>query len=137
MWRHYWIPSGVLISLGVLMYLRYGERNERAMPGGVGSAEARELYLTPGGLYTEADVRANGSMTVSRKYREFHAKHDFRPGPGDRICPITRTKANPACTWIIGGRTYSFCCPPCVDEFLRLAKEHPDQVKPPDFYVRE
>ena len=59
------------------------------------------------------------------------------PKPGDKICPITDTKANPKCTWIVGGKTYQFCCPPCIDEFVRLAKENPDKVKDPEEYVQQ
>lgn len=101
---------------------------------GLKTEEQRKLYLTPGGLYTQADVQANGSTTAAQKFAEFRANHDFSPRPGDRICPVTRTKANPACTWIIGGREYQFCCPPCIDEFLQLAKDSPEQVLPPAEY---
>jgi hypothetical protein len=88
------------------------------------SAAERELYLTPGGLYTQADIDANGRTTPSLRYANFQARHDLYPQPGDSLCPITRTKANPDCTWIIAGRTYQFCCPPCIDEFVRVAKNN-------------
>ena len=35
----------------------------------------------------------------------------------------------------IGGRTYRFCCPPCVDEFVKTAKEQPGEVREPEDYV--
>ena len=35
------------------------------------------------------------------------------------------------------GKTYEFCCPPCVDEFVRMAKETPDQIKAPEMYVKK
>lgn len=92
----------------------------------------RTLYLTPAGAYTRADIAANGTDLPSRRYRGFQAQHDFNPQPGDLLCPITRTKANPACTWIIGGQTYYFCCPPCIDELVRLAKEQPERLSMPD-----
>jgi YHS domain-containing protein len=38
---------------------------------------------------------------------------------------------------VIGGKTYEFCCPPCIDEFVILAKEDPDRVLPPEAYVQE
>ncbi len=38
------------------------------------------------------------------------------------------TKANPVFSWVIGGKTFEFCCPPCVDEFVRMAKESPDDI---------
>jgi hypothetical protein len=108
----------------------------RDMPAKVVDDEERELYLTPGGIYTAADIAANGNVTASEKFRGFRAKHDHNPQPGDRLCPITRTKANPDCAWIIAGQTYEFCCPPCIDEFVRLAKESPDAIAPPEAYVQ-
>lgn len=107
------------------------------MPVGVADAEADELYRTPGGKYTQADIHANGNTTAARKYRGFLASHDPDPQPGDRICPVTQTKANPACTWIIQGETYQFCCPPCIDEFVALAKNDPAQVAQPEAYIKK
>ena len=49
---------------------------------------------------------------------------------------MTLTKANPKCSWIVGGKSYEFCCPPCVDEFVKLAKSNPEKVKQPDQYVK-
>lgn len=106
------------------------------MPAAVADKEARELYLTPGGLYTVADIQANGNVTAEQKFKGFQAKHDLKPKVGDKICPVTLTKANPECAWIIGGHTYEFCCPPCVDEFVALAKSKPEEVQPPDHYVK-
>jgi hypothetical protein len=63
----------------------------------------------------------------------------MKPKPGDKICPVTMTKANPACTWIIAGKEYEFCCPPCVDEFVSWAKD-PELAKdilPPEEYVKK
>lgn len=108
-----------------------------AMPIKVADDEERRLYLTPGGKYTAADIAANGNQTASERFKGFSAKHDHDPKPGDRLCPVTLTKANPACTWVVGGERYEFCCPPCVDEFVKLAKEKPDQVKPVAEYVKK
>jgi YHS domain-containing protein len=63
-------------------------------------------------------------------------KHDMAPMPGDFICPVTLTKANPKVEWQIDGKKYLFCCPPCVDEFVRMAKEEPDSLKAPGDYVQ-
>ena len=104
------------------------------MPAPVQENVARELYLTAGGLYCEQDIRENGQTTAAEKYQGFRAAHDAQPDAGARICPITQTKAHPQCTWVIGGETYYFCCPPCIDEFLSLAKTKPEQVHPPDTY---
>jgi len=95
------------------------------------------LFLTPGGLYTNADIKANGRKTVAQKYPDFMAQHDAKPKPGDRVCPITDTKANPKLTWVVGGKTYPFCCPPCVVEFVKKAKTDPKSIKNPDAYIKK
>lgn len=116
-----------------------GEQGGDIMPDKVADEAERELYLTPAGLYTQADIKANGNLTASRKFKGFMAKHDMHPKPGDKICPITMTKANPACSWIVGGKTYEFCCPPCVDEFVSWAKneETIKDIKNPESYVKK
>ena len=106
------------------------------MPSAVPAADAQKLYLTPGGRYTAADIEANGRTTGPLKYAGFQALHNTSPRPGQRICPITKTVANPRVTWIIGGKKYLFCCPPCVDEFLKRAKKQPSAVKSPESYVQ-
>lgn len=111
--------------------------HEAAMPASLGEAEARDLYLTPAGKYGEADIAANGRQTAQQKYQNFRARHDLKPKPGDKICPVTFTKANPACTWVIGGQTYEFCCPPCIDEYVSLARDQPDELRPPEHFVKK
>ncbi|WP_166825814.1 hypothetical protein [Thalassoroseus pseudoceratinae] len=106
------------------------------MPGSVSEQEARDLYLSPAGKYTWEDIRRNGHTTASQKYRSFKPKHDPRPKPGDTICPVTQTKANPDCTWVINRDVYQFCCPPCIDEYVRLAKEHPEQLQAPETFIK-
>jgi hypothetical protein len=113
-----------------------GNSHGDAMPDKVADAEERELYLTAAGKYTQADIEANGNRTASQKFKGFRAAHDFRPQPGDKICPVTLTKAHPQCTWIVGGKEYEFCCPPCVDEFVTLAKED-GEIKDPEDYVKQ
>jgi hypothetical protein len=117
---------------------RFGFQNTAAehgeAPAKVAGGEEKKLYLTPGGKYTEADIQANGHVTASEKFKGLKAEHDLKPKPGEKICPITLTKANPKFSWIVGGKTYEFCCPPCVDEFVQMAKEKPDEVKEPDAY---
>ncbi len=107
------------------------------MPATVEGDEGQKLYLTPGGKYTAADIKANGNTTAGAKYANFKATHDLKPKANDRICPITMTRANPQCTWIIGGKTYQFCCPPCIDEFVQLAKDNPEQIKEPGDYIKK
>lgn len=109
---------------------------EDPMPKGVVGEEERKLYLTPGGLYTEDDIKANSGKTASEKFKGMVSKHDLKPKPGDKVCPISMTKANPQFTWVIGGKAYEFCCPPCVDEFLKTAKETPELVQAPDSYIK-
>jgi hypothetical protein len=106
------------------------------MPPPVAEAQEPELYFTPRGSYTIADIEANGRQSAAQKYRGFQARHDYDPQPGDSLCPVTRTKASATCTWTIAGQSYHFCCPPCIDEFVRLAKDRPDELLPPDAYVR-
>jgi hypothetical protein len=109
---------------------------DAAMPEALGSAEAQKLFLTPGGLYTQADIDANGKTTATAKYGSTMASHNAHPKPGDSLCPISETVANPKFTWVIGGEKYTFCCPPCIEEFVRKAKENPDAIKPPGAYVK-
>lgn len=100
------------------------------------SNDQDDLYLTPAGRYTKADIAANGGIAASQKYQEFQARHDFNPALGEPICPITRTKAHPDCIWTIDGHVYQFCCPPCIDEFVSLAKERPEEIMHPEEYVQ-
>ena len=112
------------------------ETHADEMPAALPDDEERKLYLTAGGKYTEADIKANGNVTASQKFKGVASSHDMFPKTGDLICPITLTKANPAFTWIIDGKPYQFCCPPCVDEFVTLAKEQPDEIRDPDSYIK-
>jgi hypothetical protein len=108
-----------------------------AMPAGVADDdEARKLYLTPGGKYTAEDIRANGGTTPQAKYKGVRAAHDD-PKPGDVLCPVSKTKANPKFTWVIGGKPYEFCCPPCIDEFLERAKTNPHEIPDPSAYIKK
>ena len=106
------------------------------MPQPVSSDAARKLFLTPGGLYTQADIAANGNMTAKQKYGNQMSAHNAHPKPGDRLCPVTDTLANPKFAWIIAGKTYLFCCPPCIEEFVKRAKQSPASVKAPESYVK-
>ena len=109
---------------------------EGEMPAKKGTDEERALFLTPGGKYTAADVAANGATVPAEKYKGVRAAHDDNPKPGDAICPISKTKANPKFAWVVGGKTYTFCCIPCIEEFVALAKEKPGDIKDPKDYVK-
>jgi hypothetical protein len=142
MMRSAWFPLTVALIVGLWAYTRFGPALRPgddalpAMPAKVADADERELYLTAWGKYTEADIAANGWRTASGAYPGFRADHDIDPQPGDPVCPITRTKADPRCRWVVGGHMYTFCCPPCIDEFVQLAKTEPDRLRPPGEYVR-
>lgn len=112
------------------------EEHDQGMPNKVADDDERQLYLTPGGKYTEADIKANGAVTATNKFKGLKSSHDMFPKLGDKICPVTKTKANPQFTWIVGGKPYEFCCPPCVDEFVKTAKATPDEIKQPADYVK-
>jgi len=113
------------------------EKHDPAMPAAASLDEEKVLYLTPGGAYTAADIKANGNVTASQKFKGLTANHDLKPKAGERICPITLTKANPKFTWIVGGKAYEFCCPPCIDEFVATAKSNPELLKAPGDYVKK
>jgi hypothetical protein len=104
-------------------------------PGDGDGDEERNLLLTPAGKYTEADIKANGGVTAEQKFAGFQAAHDEKPRRGDRVCPVTRLKARADCSWAVGGQSYQFCCAPCVEEFVRVAKGRPDEVKDATDYV--
>ncbi len=112
-------------------------KHDEGMPIGASATDEKELYLKAGGIYTEADIKANGNMTASQKFKGLVSKHDTKPKPGEKICPISMTKANPKFTWIVNGKPYEFCCPPCVDEFVTWAKMQPDVIKAPEEYVKK
>ncbi len=113
------------------------ESHDNGMPAAVTGDEEKQLYFTSAGKYTEADIQANGPLSAGAKFRGFMSKHDMSPKPGDLICPVTFTKANPKIEWQVNGKKYLFCCPPCVDEFVRMAKEEPEDLKDPGDYVKK
>jgi hypothetical protein len=107
------------------------------MPTGVarGSAKERELYLTPGGIYTADDVQANGQTVPSIKFAGVSWPHDDDLRAGDKLCPVTSNKADARCSWVVNGETYEFCCPPCLDKFVGWAKTRPEKIRKPQAYV--
>jgi len=129
--------EGERFRIGFTTRQEQNEAGHASMPGGVASAEEKELYLTPGGKYTLADIAANGNKTASEKFKGVASNHDLKPKVGDRICPVTLTKANPDFTWVIDGQNYQFCCPPCVDELVALAKAKPEELQPADSFVKK
>jgi hypothetical protein len=110
---------------------------EAGMPTKLGTDEERAVFFTPGGKYTPADIAANGDTVPSAKYRGLKAKHDDNPKPGEKVCPVSGSKADPRFTWIVGGQTYEFCCVPCVEELVGTAKEKPAEIKDPESYRKK
>jgi hypothetical protein len=106
------------------------------MPQPADTDEQRRLYATPGGRYTAADIQANGEAPAAEKYRGILANHHLHPAAGERICPVTHTRANPRFAWTVDGQRYLFCCPPCIDEFVKQAKTHPESIRSPESYVQ-
>jgi hypothetical protein len=117
--------------------------------GGPGSMEARnaaassertpkvvELWFTPKAKYTADDIAANGPQTAYEKFGEVEVDHQD-PTPGEIVCPISKSKTNPEITWIIDGKKYAFCCPPCIEDLVQRAKDKPDELKPPEGYVKQ
>jgi hypothetical protein len=111
--------------------------HDEEMPTKVGDDDERQLYLTPGGKYTMEDIAANGHQTASQAFKGQMSSHNDKPQPGDKVCPISSTKSSEKFVWVVGGEKYEFCCPPCVDEFVKLAKEQPEKVKAPSEYIKK
>jgi YHS domain-containing protein len=116
-----------------LAHVRHGEVPESVS----GTPAERELFLTPGGIYTSADIMANGNTLPSLKFRDISWPHDDDLKPGDKVCPVTANKADSRCHWIVNGKTYEFCCTPCLDKFVKWAKQDPKKVKEPDSYIQK
>lgn len=117
-----------------------GEKHSQntSMPEGVGGTPfERELFLKPGGIYTAADITANGETVPSEKYKGISWPHDDDLKPGDKVCPVTANKADLRCNWIVNGKGYDFCCTPCLDKFVKWAKEHPEKIKEPEAYTQK
>lgn len=97
--------------------------------------KSTQLYLTPGGIYTSADIKANGNTTPAEKFKDKTWAHDDDLKPGDKFCPVTKNKADSECAWIVKGQRYEFCCPPCLDKFIGWAHSQPEKIKNPKEYV--
>jgi hypothetical protein len=121
---------------------RFSFRNyqpgQHGMPAPISGEKMKKLYATAKGKYTEADIKANGvGVTAVDRYGNEMTEHDDMPKKGDKICPISKTKANPKITWVVGGKTYEFCCTPCINEFVKKAQDKPEQIKEPEEYVKK
>ncbi len=131
-------PAWMLAAAGLVgLGMRLGGSAGHAdgMPPAMATAEQRRIYSTPAGLYRRADIRANGAAPASEKYRGQMPHHDMHPRPGDVICPITATKADPRFAWTVEGKQYLFCCPACIDEFVQRARTNSTSIRPPEGYI--
>ena len=98
------------------------------------TVSTEDLYRTPGGIYTAADIKANGDVPPKVKFKGI-AHREEALKVGDKMYPISKEKASSEVTWVIAGERYEFCCPPCVERFLKLAHNEPEKVKKPAEYV--
>lgn len=114
-----------------------GAHDGANMPKGVGGTPfEQELFLTPGGVYSKADITANGNTVPSKKFAGISWPHDDEIKKGDKVCPVTDNKADERCYWIVNTKKYEFCCTPCLDKFVKWAKEQPKKIKEPEEYIR-
>jgi hypothetical protein len=99
------------------------------------AALLREMYLKPGGIYTLADIKANGNTVPDEKFKGKIWEHADDLKIGDKVCPVTNNKAEKECAWTVQGQTYEFCCPPCLDKFIGWAHHQPERIKDTKDYV--
>jgi hypothetical protein len=112
------------------------DHDKKESKAGAGAVREAGVFLTPGGIYTRADIDKNGNTVPSVKFKGIYWSHDDNVKPGDRVCPVTDNKADRQCSWWINGERYEFCCPPCLEKFVKMAKESPEKVKAPEAYVK-
>ena len=112
-----------------------GEASDAPERSQAAAAFERDLVLKPRGAYTQEDINASGRDIPSLKYKDVRTRHSTRPKRGDRLCPVSRIKADARITWVVRGKTYQFCCPPCVVDFVALAKDRPDDIVAPEDLV--
>ncbi|MBC8139431.1 MAG: hypothetical protein H8F28_26435 [Fibrella sp.] len=98
------------------------------------SAADKALFLIPGGVYTKADIKANGNTSPYVKFAGYIPSHDALVKSGEPVCPISETRPDPALRWMVRGKEYTFCCPPCIAEFVQKAKKTPGAIKSPEAY---
>lgn len=94
-----------------------------------------DVFSSPGGLYTQEDIRKNGSLSPQEKFKGIVSVHDMSPTKGTLICPITKTKANNQFYWWVGGKKYTFCCPPCIEEWVLKAKKGKESLPEPETFL--
>ncbi|MSR80665.1 MAG: hypothetical protein EXS11_08055 [Gemmataceae bacterium] len=102
---------------------------------GISDEEEIAIVFSPGGKYTKADIKANGKVLPSVKYKGVLVSNEVKSKPGDTTCVHSGQKFHVSVvSWIIAGKKYEFCCPECIDEVILIAKNTPEKLKPPEFY---
>lgn len=132
-------PGGITIAGERFRINSFKLAGMKTLPKGpaAGTEKEQALFLKPGGIYTEDDIRRNGNVVPSVKFKDMEWPHDDKLKVGDRLCPITNNKADARCAWVVGGNEYQFCCPPCLTRFVGFAKTDPTKIKAPEEYVKK
>ena len=112
-------PTQVLFKLQI-SEARYTVKWD-LMPKTGTATEEEEICLKPSGEYTLEDIKANGNVTPSQKFKGMVFSHE-KAKDGDVLCPVTNVKIDNRCKWVVGGKTYYFCCPPCISAFIKEKK---------------
>lgn len=129
----------IAIALGAAIgyYWRpAGPAGEPAAAGPAIADPATREATTSGGLYTAADIVANGAQSPFERYARQSVDPSLQHAQvavGDYRCPITGAKG--VLLWVVNGESYYFCCPPCIIEFVQWAKHEPAKVLPPVEYL--
>ena len=83
-----------------------------------------------------ASVRVSVSAQDQQdRVRGMAGVYEMSNADRDKICPVTKNKAEAECAWVVQGQRYEFCCPPCLDKFMRWAHNEPEKVKNANEYV--
>jgi hypothetical protein len=113
------------------------KKDDKAAPKPDKEARETKVFLTPGGIYTQADIEKNGNTIPALKFKGVFWSHDDNLSVGDKVCPVTANKADPQCYWWVNEQKYEFCCPPCLEKFVKWAKDSPEKVKDAGAYVKK
>ena len=128
---HGWCGPGIVAEVDDIAGLDLEvERNARGAGGRRGAGG--------GDRQVPQDLLAKmlGNVTASQKFKGMKSTHADAVA-GEKVCPIFGTRPNAKFTWVVNGKPYEFCCPPCVDEFVKAAKESPASIKEPGDYLKK
>ena len=96
-----------------------------------------DLFSKPGGIYTAADIKANGNMTPAEKFKDKKLTHKVKPRPNQATKSVQSpaTRQTPKCYWTVQGSEVRICCLPCVKAFVGLRNDEQAKVKNANEYV--